>query len=59
MPKSTRKEKPDNPPGQVRFVRSITLRNGRVIFAEDYGHKAFPIPVRSGALRRALKRPKR
>ena len=42
------------PPKVVAFVASITLRNGRKIFARDYGHRAFPI--RSGSLRRAVKR---
>jgi len=25
------------------FASSITLSNGRVIYAKDYGYKAFPI----------------
>lgn len=43
-----------DPPQKVRFVAKITLRNGRVIYARDYGHKAFPI--RSGSMRRSMKR---
>ena len=31
---------------KVIFVASITLRNGRRIFAASYGKKAFPITVR-------------
>jgi hypothetical protein len=27
----------------TNFVASITLRNGRVIYAADYGLKGFPI----------------
>lgn len=55
MSESTAKRKPaERPQGAVRFVRSITLRNGRVIHAEDYGHKAFPIRARSGSLRRQM-----
>ena len=27
----------------VRFVPSITLKSGRVIYARDYGIRAFPI----------------
>jgi hypothetical protein len=27
----------------VRFVTSITLKSGKVIYAKDYGYKAFPI----------------
>lgn len=33
---STKKEK-------TGFAASITLRNGKVIYAKDYGLKAFPI----------------
>jgi hypothetical protein len=29
--------------GVVRFAASITLPNGRVLYAKDYGLKAFPI----------------
>jgi hypothetical protein len=31
------------PKGGVRFTTHITLPNGRVIYAKDYGLKAFPI----------------
>ena len=59
MPKSSQKANSSEPPHKaVRFVKSITLKNGRVIYASDYGHKAFPIRVRSGSLRRSLKRPR-
>ena len=61
MPKSSQKANSSEPPqkaGVVRFVKSITLKSGRVIYASDYGHKAFPIRVRSGPLRRSLKRPR-
>ncbi|MEY4250970.1 MAG: hypothetical protein RJA87_2603 [Pseudomonadota bacterium] len=30
----------------IIFVRSIRLKNGRTIFASQYGKKAFPIRVR-------------
>ena len=30
-------------PGKVTFRRYITLRNGRVLDAHEYGHKAWPI----------------
>jgi hypothetical protein len=41
---------PKEPPTKVAAFRaSITLRDGRKIFAKDYGYRAFPI--RSGALR--------
>ncbi len=29
--------------GDTNFAASITLRNGKVIYAKDYGYKAFPI----------------
>lgn len=31
---------------EVRFVASITLKNGKKLFAKTYGKKAFPIMVR-------------
>jgi len=31
------------PKGPVRFAKTITLKSGRVLHAEDYGLKAFPI----------------
>ena len=31
------------PVSAVRFVAHITLKDGRVIYAKDYGLKAFPI----------------
>jgi hypothetical protein len=31
------------PTGGVRFTTRITLKDGRVIFAKDYGLKAFPM----------------
>ena len=30
----------------VRFASRITLKNGRVLYARNYGLKAFPIKVR-------------
>ncbi len=35
-------------PGNVIFRPYITLPDGRVIYAKDYGKKAFPIPVAKG-----------
>lgn len=32
-----------NPVGDCGFAKSITLKNGRVIYAADYGLKAFPL----------------
>ena len=32
---------------EVRFTASITLKNGRVIYAKHYGIKAFPILVKT------------
>lgn len=29
--------------GDCGFAASITLKNGRVIYAADYGYKAFPL----------------
>jgi hypothetical protein len=37
------------PPTALPFRASITLRDGREIFARDYGYRAFPI--RSASLR--------
>jgi hypothetical protein len=31
----------------VTFVTHITLKNGRVIYAKDYGKRAFPIVMDS------------
>lgn len=30
---------------EVRFVASITLKNGRKLYAKQFGKKAFPIVV--------------
>ncbi len=44
------KADPKTPPTTaLAFRASITLRDGRKIFARDYGYRAFPI--RSGSLR--------
>ena len=32
------------------FVASIKLRDGRVIYAKDYGKKAFRIMIRDGKI---------
>jgi len=38
------KQEPENPSAQsVNFVAYITLRNGKRIYASQYGKKAFPI----------------
>ena len=32
---------------EIRFVASITLRNGKKLFAKQFGKKAFPIVVKT------------
>jgi hypothetical protein len=33
-------------PGPIAFVKYITTRTGKVIYAEDYGLKGFPLRPR-------------
>lgn len=42
--KKRRKKNPQGIP--VAFVTRITLRNGRRLYAADYGLKAFPLKTR-------------
>lgn len=35
--------------GRIIFRKSITTPDGEVIYAEDYGYKAFPIQVSSSS----------
>ncbi|MFH1886578.1 MAG: hypothetical protein ABIM40_07755 [Pseudomonadota bacterium] len=37
----------DEPEGEVIFTKTIRLRNGRVLYAHQYGLKAFRIRVRA------------
>lgn len=34
---------PPNPEGACGFAKTITLKNGRVLHAETYGLRAFPL----------------
>lgn len=43
----TRNASSANGRGSPEFVRFITLRNGKVLDAHDYGYKAWPIGRRS------------
>ncbi|KKU87578.1 MAG: hypothetical protein UY16_C0023G0004 [Candidatus Gottesmanbacteria bacterium GW2011_GWA2_47_9] len=36
---------------EIVFVTYITLRNGKRIYASDYGKKAFPLKVRKKRIR--------
>ncbi|HEX4952602.1 MAG TPA: hypothetical protein VF017_04300 [Thermoanaerobaculia bacterium] len=42
-----RKKKPGRAGGLVSFRAYITLRNGKRLYASDYGYKAWPVGGRS------------
>jgi hypothetical protein len=44
--KSTRKKSPTEKKRSVFFRASKTLKDGRKIYAKDYGYKAFPMGVK-------------
>lgn len=52
------KKKTGNAGRTVIFRSSMTLPNGKVIYAKDYGKKAFAIPIGNGGKNGNSKGPK-